>query len=72
VRRDDVAFFDEIHAVKGCLGFIRGRELMLMILNDMNRSALIGHQLGPRPRPYSPEKYDSFVVNNEKSDPIVD
>jgi 2,3-bisphosphoglycerate-independent phosphoglycerate mutase len=72
VRRDDVALFDEIHTAKGCLGFIRGRELMLMVLNYMNRSTLIGHQLGPRPRPYSPETYDSFVVHNEKGNRTPD
>ncbi|MFO7555323.1 MAG: hypothetical protein R6W88_08990 [Desulfobacterales bacterium] len=43
VRRDDVEHFSEIHDASGCLGMLRGAELMLMILNFSNRGNLYGH-----------------------------
>jgi 2,3-bisphosphoglycerate-independent phosphoglycerate mutase len=54
VRRDDVKNFSETHAVCGCLGMLRGAELMLMILNFSNRGNLHEHQLGPTQREYLP------------------
>jgi 2,3-bisphosphoglycerate-independent phosphoglycerate mutase len=46
IRRDDVVSFDEMSAAKGCLGFLRGPELMLMLLNYADRSSLMNHELG--------------------------
>ena len=60
IRRDAVTAFDEISAAGGCLGLLRGQELMLMILNYANRSTLIGHRLGPVERSYVPETYRPF------------
>jgi len=60
VRRDDVRKFSEIHAAKGCLGMLRGDELMLMILNFSNRGNLDGHQLGSIKRAYLPSDYEPF------------
>ena len=60
IRRDAVTTFDEISAAGGCLGLLRGRELMLMILNSANRSTLVGHRLGPVERSYVPETYRPF------------
>lgn len=62
VRRDDVRRFSEIHAAGGCLGMLRGAELMLMILNFSNRGNLYGHQLGPIKRDYLPTAYDPFEL----------
>jgi len=62
VRRDDVDRFDEISAARGCLGFLRGKDLMLMMLNCVNRSTLMGHRLGTVERPYVPEGYRPFSV----------
>jgi 2,3-bisphosphoglycerate-independent phosphoglycerate mutase len=62
VRRDDVESFDEISAAKGCLGFLRGQELMGMLLNYANRSCLLGHQLGPLEKPYLSQSYDVFKM----------
>jgi 2,3-bisphosphoglycerate-independent phosphoglycerate mutase len=62
MRRDDVVSFDEISAAKGCLGFLRGRELMLTILNYADRSALLGHRLGETERPYVPNTYEPFKL----------
>ena len=62
VRRDDVRKFSEIHAAKGCLGMLRGDELMLMILNFSNRGNLDGHQLGPVKRVYFPPDNEPFEL----------
>jgi 2,3-bisphosphoglycerate-independent phosphoglycerate mutase len=64
VRRDDVVCFDEISAAKGCLGFLRGPELMLMLLNYTDRSSLMNHQLGNRKRPYVPRDYEPFRLTD--------
>jgi 2,3-bisphosphoglycerate-independent phosphoglycerate mutase len=65
VRRDDVCAYDEISAARGCLGFLRGRELMFMLLNYADRSALVGHQLGGRVRPYVSRNYLAFGTDGE-------
>jgi len=64
VRRDDVASFDEMSAAKGCLGFLRGPELMLTLLNYADRSSLMNHQLGNRKRPYIPRDYEPFRLTD--------
>lgn len=60
VRRDDVCRFSEIHAAHGCLGILRGVELMYMILNFSDRGSLHGHQLGPVKKAYIPSDYEPF------------
>ena len=62
IRRDDVKYFSEIQAARGCLGLFRGAEMMLMILNFSNRGNLDGHQLGPVKRAYLPSDDDSFEL----------
>jgi len=62
IRRDEVTVFDEISAASGCLGLLRGEELMLMLLNYANRSTLIGHRLGPVERRYVPKTYRPFQM----------
>ena len=62
VRRDGVQVFDEVHAASGCLGFLKGGELMLTILNYADRSALFGHRLGKTQRPYLSHNYKPFKV----------
>ncbi len=62
IRRDDVTAFDEVSGAAGCLGLLRGQELMLMILNCSGRSTLIGHRLGPVERRYVPRSYRPFRV----------
>jgi len=54
VRRDRVNQFDEVSAVAGSLGQIRGRELMQMVLNSADRSLLAGLCLGSRQTAYIP------------------
>lgn len=62
IRRDNVDSFDEVSAAAGCMGLLRGKELMLMILNYSDRSALRGHRLGNTERPYFPNDYEPFKL----------
>jgi 2,3-bisphosphoglycerate-independent phosphoglycerate mutase len=62
IRRDAVDAFDEVRAASGCLGLLRGRELMLTILNHANRSVLLGHHLGGEKRSYFPRSYEPFKL----------
>lgn len=62
VRRDEVAAFDEMGPATGCLGLVRGEELMLMILNYSDRATLTGHRLGPIERYYVPRSYKAFQI----------
>lgn len=62
VRRDGVMAFDEIAAATGCLGLLRGEELMLMILNYSGRAMLVGHRLGDIERRYVPKFYKPFQM----------
>jgi 2,3-bisphosphoglycerate-independent phosphoglycerate mutase len=64
VRRDGVEAFDEVSAGKGCLGLLRGRELMLTILNHADRAAMVAHRLGEEERPYLPPTYEPFRLED--------
>ncbi len=64
VRLDDVDTFDEMSVARGCLGFLRGKELLLTMLNYADRSCLVGHQLGDRIRPYIPKTYEPFKLTD--------
>ena len=61
IRRDRVEAFDEVSAAGGCLGLLRGRELMFMALNFSERSVLVSHQLGDAVTPFIPEDYPPFA-----------
>jgi 2,3-bisphosphoglycerate-independent phosphoglycerate mutase len=62
VRRDEVNAFDEISTASGCMGLLRGQELMLMVLNYADRSVLHGHRLGEKERRYFPSTYEPFKL----------
>jgi len=62
VRRDRVRQFDEISAASGALGALRGKELIYMVLNHLNRSKLHGIMDTPVDQPYWPGKYKSFKL----------
>ena len=66
IRQDRVERFDEISAVRGSAGFLRGDELMHMILNCTNRAVLDGLRLGSVRRPYRHTAYRPFVVENRE------
>ncbi len=69
VRRDSVTSFDELAAASGCLGFLRGEELMLTLLAYANRSTLLGHRLGPVERRYVPAGYRPFRMDHSGGEP---
>jgi 2,3-bisphosphoglycerate-independent phosphoglycerate mutase len=62
IRRDAVDAFDEVRAASGCLGLLRGQELMLTILNHADRSVLLGHRLGGEETRYVPKNYEPFKL----------
>jgi 2,3-bisphosphoglycerate-independent phosphoglycerate mutase len=65
IRRDEVEAFDEVSSASGCLGLLRGQELMLTLLNCADRSSLLGHRLGRTERPYFPYTYPPFKIRDE-------
>jgi 2,3-bisphosphoglycerate-independent phosphoglycerate mutase len=54
VRRDDVKTFDEISCARGGLGLVRGRELMYLVLNFLDRGKLWGLMDSPDDQPFTP------------------
>ena len=62
VRRDGVKAFDEVSAATGCLGLLRGKELILSMLNCADRSVLLGHRLGKTQKPYISHTYETFKI----------
>ncbi len=64
VRRDNVSAFDEIECAKGCVGNLRGEELMRLLLNYADGAALAGHRLGSQEKPFFPPVYKPFMLTN--------
>jgi 2,3-bisphosphoglycerate-independent phosphoglycerate mutase len=64
VRRDRITAFDEVSAAAGCLGTLRGKELLLTLLNYADRSILRGHRLGPADGEYFPTAYEPFRLTD--------
>lgn len=62
IRRGEVGSFDEVSAAAGCMGLLRQKELMLMMLNYSDRSALLGHHQGKTERLYFPDDYEPFKL----------
>ncbi|MFP4236946.1 MAG: hypothetical protein ACLFRQ_05385 [Desulfonatronovibrio sp.] len=62
VRIDKGDKFDEVSAARGCLGFVRGRELMYMVLNYLDRGKLTGLMDTPYDPPYWPGKSQPFEL----------
>ncbi len=62
VRRDAITAFDEVRAAGGALGFVRGPELMHMVLNYLDRGKLKGIMDTPQDRPYYPGTYRPLSV----------
>jgi 2,3-bisphosphoglycerate-independent phosphoglycerate mutase len=62
IRRDGVRRFDEINAAQGALGTVRGREMMYLILNHLDRAKLRGLMDTPVDQPFWPGNYDPFTL----------
>jgi len=60
--RDGVTRFDEVNCARGALGLVRGKELMYLILNFLDRGKLMGLRDAPRDQPYFPGKFTPFKI----------
>lgn len=60
VRRDNVAAFDEVSAAAGSLGPVRGKELMYLVLNYLDRIKLSGLMDTPVDQCYWPGESEPF------------
>ncbi len=60
VRRDKVMEYNEISAANGALGCIRGKELIYLVLNHLDRSKLQGLMDTPVDQLYWPGNYEPF------------
>jgi 2,3-bisphosphoglycerate-independent phosphoglycerate mutase len=62
-RRDAVKRFDEVSCAGGALGAVRGRELMYLVLNFLDRGKLYGLMDSPWDQPFFPGKYKPLIIN---------
>jgi len=62
VRRDEVQQYNEVAAARGALGPVRAMELILMILNSLDRGKLKGLMDTPVDQPYWPGAYEPFKL----------
>jgi len=60
VRRDRVRAFNEVDTAGGALGQVRGKELMYLVLNHLDRARLQGLMDEPEYRDFWPGAYDPF------------
>jgi 2,3-bisphosphoglycerate-independent phosphoglycerate mutase len=61
-RRDEVREFNEIDCAKGGLGLVRGKELMYLILNFLDRGKLWGLMDSPVNQPFVPGNYKPLKI----------
>ncbi len=62
VRRDYVNQYDEISVASGALGIVRGKELMYLILNYLDRAKLHGIMDMPVDQPFWPGEYNPLSI----------
>jgi len=62
-RRYDVCAVDVVSCAGGCLGLVRGKELMYLVLNFLDRGKLWGTMDSPVNQPFFPGKYKSLRIN---------
>jgi 2,3-bisphosphoglycerate-independent phosphoglycerate mutase len=61
-RRDAVKRFDEVSCAGGALGTVRGRELMYLVLNFLDRGKLDGLMDSPWDQPFFPGRYKPLAI----------
>lgn len=62
VRKDKVGEFNEISCPRGGLGIVKGKELMYLILNFLDRGKLHGLMDTPVDQPYYPGRYKPLTL----------
>jgi 2,3-bisphosphoglycerate-independent phosphoglycerate mutase len=68
IRRDRVTRFDEVECAWGALGMVRGQELMLMILDQIDRSMLRELRHTTEPRVFWDAGYEALEETTEGRD----
>lgn len=63
VRRDEVGYFNEIACARGALGVVKGRELIHLILNFLDRAKMQGLMDTPVDQPYYPGHYQPLRIS---------
>ena len=66
VRRDRVRQYDEVSAAGGALGFVRGKELMYLIINHVDRAKLHGLMDTPVDQAYWPGRTVPLLLKNDR------
>ena len=66
VRRDAVRHYDEISAAGGVLGPVRGKELMYLVVNHLDRAKLHGLMDTPVDQPFWPGRAQPFYIEKRK------
>jgi 2,3-bisphosphoglycerate-independent phosphoglycerate mutase len=64
VRRDRIRQYDEVSAAGGALGLVRGKELMYLIINHLDRAKLQGLMDAPVDQAYWPGRTEPFTLKN--------
>ncbi len=62
VRRDKVGEFSEITCPRGGLGIVRGKELMYLVLNFLDKAKMQGIMDTPVDQPYYPGNYRPLTL----------
>jgi 2,3-bisphosphoglycerate-independent phosphoglycerate mutase len=62
IRKDDVRKFDEVSCAGGGLSLVRGKELMYLILNFLDRGKLWGLMDSPDDQPFTPGRYMPLLL----------
>ncbi len=65
IRRDNVTQFDEVNVAGGALGFLRGDEILHMILNHLDRHVWQVPTTLPCRRNSGPEITIRFLLNRK-------
>jgi len=68
IRRDDVGKFDEVSCAAGGLSLVRGKELMYLVLNFLDRGKLWGLMDSPDDQPFTPGIFTALRTMERKRD----
>jgi 2,3-bisphosphoglycerate-independent phosphoglycerate mutase len=64
VRRDRIRHYDEVSAAGGALGVVRGKELMYLIINHLDRAKLQGLMDTPVNQAYWPGRRTPLILKS--------
>lgn len=62
VRKDKVGEYNEISCARGGFGVVKGKELMYLILNFLDKAKMYGLMDTPVDQPYYPGNYEPFTL----------